>query len=535
MLIQIQSFQHFPRRDILVLFGLFVFAFLLRFIHLFSLDLNFDEIAMILQIDGSYKDIWNTCKLDNFPPLYPWLLKTWSFIFPGDNSLRLFSALIGSLTPPAAFIFGCILVNRKSGWLLGIASAISVPLIDYSQLIRWYTLVPLISCISIMCFIRGIQTNHWKYWLICSLANLIGFYSYVLMAFLITIEFIILFILLIAKKYNLLRAIIAHIPTFVLIFLWMAVLIVRYQHVAETFWLDSISHKYIVGLWFFLGTGGDFGNSYLLAIILNIPFAIGIILGIKNILKNRIFSLLLFIFIGIISMIFIISLIGPTLFFKKYFVFLVPIYLCLVFIGWEAHSKKVVRWSGIALTLICLFTGLLYYNLYYYEYHWDYGFALSGSKTYPNDGHALSKTSQLIRAKIQEDEIVIHYSSPEKRSFTYFPIIHYNERSLNEYIYSKDPIPTHFGGQYLMPGEWISDLNGAKADYSGLWVVTLDSAEALFDTTYFSGRLRGWLWVSDENLPRELYELGCVGIDTFRFGRITTIYFRQNDKGILKQ
>ena len=120
--------QGIARKDWFAILILFSLALGIRSVQLFSLDLWFDEVVLLFQVKMSYAQIWRFCQNENFPPLFPWLLKAWYSIFPGENSLRFFCALMGALTPPAAYFLGKEIQNRRLGWLLGLACVLSIAL-----------------------------------------------------------------------------------------------------------------------------------------------------------------------------------------------------------------------------------------------------------------------------------------------------------------------------------------------------------------------------------------------------------------------
>ncbi len=517
------------KEDITAIILFFVAALIFRLIRLFDLDVWFDEVVLLLIVNKSFAEIWSFCQVENFPPLYPWLIKIWSYFSSGENSIRLFSALLGSLTPPAAFILGRMLLGKKYGILLGILCVISPPLLYYSQMIRMYSPFSFLACLSLIGFFKGIKTNRWRYWILMSAANLLGFYLFVFMSFLIIWEAIILLALSVRKDFNRsIRSAVAHLPTLILISLWVIPLLSRYQSFEGSFWLEPVSFKYVGELWFLLGSGTDFYNRYTLAVIINLPCLLGIVFCLKNCWEKLPFRVLTLLFFGIILTVLVISLSGASIFFKRYFMFLIPVYLMLVLAGWMSIKRVSWRNIGIGLTFASIILSMSYYYLKYFEFHNEYLFALSRSDVYPDDGHAITKTALLIENEIASDEVIIHYSGPTKRSFTFFPCLFYHERKHPEFIYSAEPIPDHFGGQYLQPGDRIRSLKDLSPTPEGIWVVSLDLVEVTFDTSDAIRKIRGWQQSRNENLPKELYDHGFTAIDTIRFGGTTTLHFRRN-------
>lgn len=519
------------RSDLVSLLVLFFLGFALRLLRLFDFDVWFDEVVLLFQLDKSFQDIWNVCKMDNFPPLFPWLLKLWHSIFPGEHSLRLFSALLGSLTPPAAYLLGKELLNKKLAWLLGIACCISVPFLYYSQMIRMYSLFPFFACLSFIGFIRGLRTNQWKYWILVAVANLLGFYTFVFMLFLIAVEFLIVIWVYRSRIRSVFRPIVTHVPAVFIILLWIIPLLSRYSQLQESFWLGPFSEADMVILWFFLGTGSDFNDRYIIAVLLNLPFLFGILIGIRVWLKNDALKVAAGLFFGTILVVFILSNFGQSLFFKRYFLFLLPLYLGMVLTGWM--QLRVIFWRrlGLCMTFCSLLVSMIYYYAYYGEFHIGY---LNSSKPYSefdmNEGHAVSKVGDLIAKNLQVDEVIVHYSHPELRSFTFFPSLYYHDRSLPEYIYSVNEIPQYYGQQYLEPGERIRELADLNPLPMGIWMVSLDSAEAFFDIDVQNGWLRGWIWVKRENFIGELQEKCFFHEKTTRFGAVSALHFRRESR-----
>jgi len=515
------------RHDWKILILLFLSALVLRCFRLFDLDVWFDEVVLLFQVKGSFADIWNYCKLDNFPPLFPWLMKLWSIIFPGENSLRVFSAILGSFTPPAAYLLGRELWGNRFGWLLGILCCFSPPLIYYSQMIRMYTLVPSLACLSIYGLLRAFETNYWRYWALTAISNLLGFYVFSFMLLLTMVEVVILIWKFKFKIKNIIRFLIVHIPVLFLISAWLGPLIFRYKHIKESFWIPPASKEELIKLWIFFGTGTDFGDRYLIALLLNLPFLLGFIIGLRNLRNNASIRLVVILFISVIAIVYVFSLIGQSLFFKRYFLFLLPVYFGIVFSGWLKIKNKCLRNCGLYITLASLLLSVVYYYFDYYEYHAGWGFITPHTATERGEGHAISKAARILVDEIQENEVIVHYSSEPLGSFSFFPMIYYHNRSLPEYIYSRNMIPQYCGQQYLRPGEWIRTLQDLNPSPSGIWVVTMNPIEEFFLDADKSANEKGYRWMSEINLPIELKEEGFIKRETMHVGALIIVHMRR--------
>lgn len=515
---------------------LFLIGFVFRLIRLFDLDIWFDEAVLLFQIEGSFSDIWNLCKSDNFAPLYPWMLKAWHSVFPGENSLRLFSALLGALTPPVTYLLGRELFNKRFGLILGVTSCLAMPLLYYSQMIRMYTIFPFFGCLSLIGFFRGLKTNGWKYWFLVAGANLFGFYNFLYMLFLIPAQFSVILWYARHDLKKLTRPLIAHIPTFILIIFWIVPLLSRYSAIQQSFWVEPLSVKHLIQLWFFLGAGTDFEDRYWLAALANLPFLLGFIAGIRLWKQNETARIAIIIILIVIFGACIIAFFGPPIFFKRYFLFLVPLYYGIVLLSWMQIASKPIRRAGLSLTYASIIGTTIFFYTSYLSVHSQYVFTMPLGPGLKSDGHSISKTAEFLENRILKDEVIVHYSSPLHRSFGYFPMLYYHQRKLPEYIISAEPIPDFFGGQYLKPGERIGSVDELDVLPMGIWIVSLDSIVSYSKVDVFSAETtQRKIWFKRENFLEELRAYGFKHVETVRFGRVSNRYYRRPSETVSEQ
>lgn len=516
------------RIDWLTLICLFLFAVVFRLIRLFDLDLNVDEVSLLLPAKESFKAIWRLCQLDNYTPFYPWLVKVWTMISFDANWFRLLGALIGSMTPPAAYVLGRELFNdRKAAWILGLITVVSVPLIFYSQFVRMFNVQPFWVCLSLIGFIRGIKTNSWRYWIVTAFANLMGFYVYYFMLFVAAGE---LAILLIHYRLNVsryLRFLIVHLVFLAGISMWLFPMFSRYGQVQNGFWIPAFAWTDPLKVWLFLGTGADFRDHYLLASILNLPFLLGLILALTLGMKNDAIRISMMIFAMVILAIGFISNLGQSFFHQRYFVFLVPVYLGLVLSGWTSVPKVSVRVFGIGCVMFSMTFALLYYYIDYYEVHGYYGFVRPIPYAEKQEGHSLSRIAADVAERMKDNEVIIHYSTPILGSCSYFASLYYHQRLIPEYIYTKFELPTYMGKNYLKSGEWISSLSSLNPLPQGIWLITLDPLVAKIANEGYETHLKP-LWMIEENLLEELDDTGYQVIETLQRGKVAAIHYRRN-------
>lgn len=130
--------------------ALTIVAGLLRFYHLGTESVWYDEAASWEQAKDSFLAVFSRTARDNYPPLHNIFLYASIKLF-GDGAwaLRLPSAVFGTLTIPALYAAGTRLHGRFAGVLAAALLTLSYFHISYSQEGRMYTLLVL-SCV---CFV----------------------------------------------------------------------------------------------------------------------------------------------------------------------------------------------------------------------------------------------------------------------------------------------------------------------------------------------------------------------------------------------
>jgi len=129
----------------------------LRIYNLDSQSLWFDEAYSYkmsrLGLIGIVKAI--VAESENHPPVYYWILHLWTSILGySEFSLRLLSALTGSLCIPLIYLIGKTMFNRTVGLLAALILATSSYQIYYSQEARSYIPMVFLALLSYYFFIR---------------------------------------------------------------------------------------------------------------------------------------------------------------------------------------------------------------------------------------------------------------------------------------------------------------------------------------------------------------------------------------------
>jgi 4-amino-4-deoxy-L-arabinose transferase-like glycosyltransferase len=93
---------------------------------------------------------------ESTPPLYYCVAWVWARVFGHDEAgLRSLSALCGVLTVPVAYLAGARLISRRAGLIAAALTAANPLLIWYSQEARSYSMLVLLSGLSLLAFVTA--------------------------------------------------------------------------------------------------------------------------------------------------------------------------------------------------------------------------------------------------------------------------------------------------------------------------------------------------------------------------------------------
>lgn len=198
-----------------------VLGLLLRLINI-NQSLWLDEaISTLAARDYSYYGItFEFLKIDNHPPLFYLLLKLWGQALGfTDWILRLLPIFIG--TGIIYFVYKITFLiseNKNLSKMAALLTATSPILIYYSQEIRMYILITLLSVIQIFIYLSVVKKETILKWFLFAVLNCLLFFSDYITIFLFPIF---LFYPLIQKdKKLLLKTIIGFIPLGILFLIW---------------------------------------------------------------------------------------------------------------------------------------------------------------------------------------------------------------------------------------------------------------------------------------------------------------------------
>ncbi|MEM6261197.1 MAG: glycosyltransferase family 39 protein [Bacteroidota bacterium] len=150
------------------------------FQHTFQ-SLWIDELVTMLTSDVSHgpSDIIELLRRNVHPPLYYLLLNGWFKTFGFTESAgRLFSAFAGAGGIVAIYFLGKEIRSRKVGLVAAMLVAINLFHLYYSQEVRSYALLFLLTTLSYLFFLRGLKRTHWKPYLLYTLLTTALIYTH---------------------------------------------------------------------------------------------------------------------------------------------------------------------------------------------------------------------------------------------------------------------------------------------------------------------------------------------------------------------
>lgn len=168
-----------PHLETLLLFGLVVLALGVRLPEI-GASFYGDEGFSLLRDSND----WLTPTEDRFRPLYFSLLHGWRALgFHGEVGLRSLSLLFGVLQIPVSYKLGRRLGGASAGLVFALLLALDPVLIEFSQELRMYSLVPLIALLQAWAFVEVVaRTSEQKpvlaVWLGFVLAGVAGIYTH---------------------------------------------------------------------------------------------------------------------------------------------------------------------------------------------------------------------------------------------------------------------------------------------------------------------------------------------------------------------
>ncbi len=417
----------------LILSGIILAGLILRLIFIDKPDgLWNDEYVSYMISATPWKGFVNAVKSQCHMPLYYIYLKFFMAIFgQSDILLRLTSVIAGMLSIPVMYFAGKE-KDENTGILCASLCAISAFLIYYSQEVRLYSLLFLISSACLLYTIRLIKNPNKKNLIICVLFNFLILITH-------TIGFVFVFFNLLFISKNLFKN-----YKKAVIVLWSTILAGTF--IASPLVIKILTTQSFSQWWghFSISKIGFLFTDYFSPVITNltnapdnffympilapfmlIPAIIAIFCIIKSVIKDKFNFGLLMIAIGVIAVLTVTSMTGKLVFITKYSIEIYPILIFLACSGLNLTENKIAKKS-----MLIIYTAISLGFILFFPY--------SAPKMHRAEGHKIA-TDLIKNTNLKDgDFILIEYYNKDRFEkyfdFSKYHVISINKGNFHEYM-----------------------------------------------------------------------------------------------------
>jgi uncharacterized membrane protein len=168
-----------PTRSQLLLLAIIALAAFLRFHHLGSRILWFDETFSATAVRLRWMELLRLFwAREGNMALYYVLLKFWMMLGGGTEFfIRTLSVIFSVATIPVIYLLGKRLFNEPVGLTAAALLAVNAFHVRYAQEARSYALLVLLCALSTLFFVEGVQTGSRRAWMAYSIASSLAVYS----------------------------------------------------------------------------------------------------------------------------------------------------------------------------------------------------------------------------------------------------------------------------------------------------------------------------------------------------------------------
>ncbi len=158
-------------------------GFGLRLFHLDTQSFWYDEAFSAEQAEKAPSRIFAGDFGDNHPPFHFIALHYWGLIGQSDFLLRLFSAIMATLSIAAIYTLGRSIFDSRIGLLGAVITALAPYQVYYSQEVRGYSTLFLATIILLLSYFQAVATNSRRWWATFACSAIYGMYVQYWIAF----------------------------------------------------------------------------------------------------------------------------------------------------------------------------------------------------------------------------------------------------------------------------------------------------------------------------------------------------------------
>lgn len=170
-------------RHFLLLIAITLFGAFLRIYHLGYQSIWLDEGASFGYIQNTFSGTWAKALEAGQAPLHMIVLHFMTLFSSSEFSLRLPSAIFGTLTIPVTYFMGKRLFGKEEGIIGAFLLAISMMHLWYSQEARMYAQMLFFAILSFYFFYVSVHDNTRKNWALYVIFSTLAFYSHYYVVF----------------------------------------------------------------------------------------------------------------------------------------------------------------------------------------------------------------------------------------------------------------------------------------------------------------------------------------------------------------
>lgn len=394
---------------------------------------NDEYVSYMISAQPLWEGFVNGIKSQCHMPFYYIYLKVVMSLFgQSDLVLRLSSVIAGVLAIPVMYLVGCE-KDIKTGMYCAVFTSISSFLIYYSQEVRLYSLLFLISAVTLLFTLRLVKNPDRKNLIYCLIANFFILFTH-------TIGFVFVFFNLIYISYKLYKQhkeIILKMWAIIGVLLLLLIPEICLILFKKTFsqWWGTFSPSvfgFLITDYFspvitnFTGAPANFFYNFKSGfIIFALMPALIAVLFVAQALKEKVNRELFYVTLGTVAVLAIASMAGKLVFITKYSIEIYPILILLACSGASSIKSRALR--NTAVTIFCLL------NLFFLAVS-----PLAANRLPRKEGHNIA--AQLIKNQNLKpgDIIILQYYGSDRFNkyydFAGMQVISMNKANFADYI-----------------------------------------------------------------------------------------------------